>query len=153
VVGEGAMGRILPTTCLLIALLAMLTLRLVIPGPKMLPVPWNLLGLVPLALGIGINLAADKAIHLAHTTVKPFEAPTTLITDGVYGFTRNPMYLGFAAILIGVAMLLAAWIPVVVVIAFIGLMQAMFIRHEEESLARNFGKVWEEYERRVRPWL
>jgi protein-S-isoprenylcysteine O-methyltransferase Ste14 len=146
------MRKIMPTTFLLIALLAMLTLRLFIPGPKMLPVPWNLLGLLPLALGIGINLAADRAIHLAHTTVKPFEAPTTLITDGVYGFTRNPMYLGFAAILIGVAMLLAAWIAVVVVIAFVGLMHGMFIRHEEESLARNFGKAWGGYERRVRPW-
>ena len=147
------MNRLMPTSWLLIALLAMLALRLVIPGPQMVPVPWNLLGLMPVALGIWINLAADKEIHLTNTTVKPYEEPSALITEGVYGFTRNPMYLGFAAILSGVAVLLAGWIPVVVVIAFIGLMQVMFIRPEEESLARNFGNAWQEYKQRVRPWL
>jgi protein-S-isoprenylcysteine O-methyltransferase Ste14 len=147
------MNRLMPASWLLIALLAMLALRLVIPGPQMVPVPWNLLGLVPVALGIWINLAADKAIHLANTTVKPYEEPSALITEGVSGFSRNPMYLGFAAILGGVAVLLAAWIPMLVVIAFIGLTQVMFIRPEEESLARNFGNAWQEYKRSVRPWL
>jgi protein-S-isoprenylcysteine O-methyltransferase Ste14 len=147
------MNRLMPASWLLIALLAMLALRLVIPGPQMVPVPWNLLGLVPVALGIWINLAADKAIHLANTTVKPYEEPSALITEGVSGFGRNPMYLGFAAIVSGVAVLLAGWIPMVVVIAFIGLTQVMFIRPEEESLARNFGNAWQEYKRSVRPWL
>jgi protein-S-isoprenylcysteine O-methyltransferase Ste14 len=147
------MKKLMPTSWMLIAMLAMLALRIVLPGPKLIPAPWNLMGLVPVALGIWLNLAADRAIHLARTTVKPFEEPSALITDGIYGFTRNPMYVGFAAILIGVAILLAVWIPVLIVVVFIGLMQVMFIGHEEQSLARNFGKAWEEYKQRVRPWL
>ena len=147
------MKKLMPTTLLLISLVAMLLLRLVLRGPQILPAPWNLLGVVLVALGVWINLAADRAIHLARTTVKPFEEPTALITDGVYGFTRNPMYVGFAGILVGVAMLLDAWIPVVVVIAFIVMMEVVFIESEERSLGRSFGKAWEEYRRTVRRWL
>ena len=147
------MKKLMPTTWLLISLLAMLAVRLVLPGPPMVPAPWNLLGLVPVALGVWINLAADKAIHLAHTTVKPFEAPTALITDGVYGFTRNPMYLGFAGILLGVAVLLGAWMAAVIVVAFVGMMHLVFIKPEEQSLEHNFGKAWIEYEQRVRRWI
>ena len=147
------MNKLMPTTWLLISLLVMLALRLILPRPQMIPVPWNLLGLLPVAFGIWINLAADRAIRLANTTVKPFEESSALITDGVYGFTRNPMYVGFAGILMGVAVLLDAWIPVVVVIAFIGMMQVVFIKPEEQSLERSFGKTWEKYRRSVRRWL
>jgi protein-S-isoprenylcysteine O-methyltransferase Ste14 len=147
------MKKLMPTAWLLISLFAMLALRLLLPGPTMLPVPWNLLGLLPVALGIWINLAADKAIHLADTTVKPFEEPSALITDGVYRFSRNPMYLGFAGILFGVAVLLAAWTPVVIVFAFIGMIQVTFIGPEEQSLERAFGNAWEDYQQRVRRWL
>ena len=147
------MNKLMPTTWLLISLLVMLALRLILPRPQMIPVPWSLLGLLPVAFGIWINLAADRAIHLANTTVKPFEESSALITDGVYGFTRNPMYVGFAGILMGVAVLLDAWIPVVVVIAFIGMMQVVFIKPEEQSLERSFGKTWEKYRRSVRRWL
>jgi protein-S-isoprenylcysteine O-methyltransferase Ste14 len=147
------MKKLMPANWLLIWLTATLILRLVLPGPQMVPAPWNLLGLVPVALGVWMNLAADKAIHLAHTTVKPFEEPSALITDGVYGFTRNPMYLGFVGILIGVAVVLDAWTAIVPVIAFIGIMHVLFINPEGQSLRRNFGAAWEEYERTVGRWL
>ena len=73
------MNKLMPTTWLLVSLLTTLALRLVISGPQMVSVPWNMLGLLLVALGIWINLAADRAIHRAHKTVRPFEEPSALI--------------------------------------------------------------------------
>jgi protein-S-isoprenylcysteine O-methyltransferase Ste14 len=114
---------------------------------------WNLAGMAPIAFGVWINLAADRAIHRAGTTVKPFGTPTALITDGVYGISRHPMYLGFTAILIGVAVLLAVLTPFLVVVVFVLLMEAAFIKVEEHNLEHAFGRVWLEYRRKVRRWI
>jgi protein-S-isoprenylcysteine O-methyltransferase Ste14 len=147
------MKKLMPTTYLLIALLAMLLLRFLLPGPTLIVPPWNLAGLLPAAFGVWINLAADRAIHTAGTTVKPFEEPTALITNGVYGISRNPMYLGFAAILIGAAVLLGASTPAVIVVAFVLLVDAAFIRAEEQNLQRRFGSAWTQYRSKVRRWI
>jgi protein-S-isoprenylcysteine O-methyltransferase Ste14 len=146
-------NRLMPTTYLLCALVAMLLLRFACPGALLISPPWNLAGLLPAAFGVLINLAADKAIQTARTTVKPFEQPSALITDGVYGISRNPMYLGFAAILFGVAVLLCALTPVLVLVAFVILVDAVFIRVEERNLERSFGPAWMQYKRRVRRWI
>jgi protein-S-isoprenylcysteine O-methyltransferase Ste14 len=144
---------IMPTGYLLISLVAMVALRSIVPGATFVPPPWNLLGIAPLAFGVWINLAADKAIHQAQTTVKPFEEPEALIVDGVYGVSRNPMYMGFVMILVGVALLLGVWPPLIVLIGFVILIQAVFIRAEEQNLDRKFGQAWLKYKRTVRRWV
>lgn len=145
--------KIMPTAYLLIALLAMLALNFLWPGVEITPAPWNLLGLAPVGFGLWINLAADRVIHQAKTTVKPFEEPSALITHSVYGISRNPMYLGFAAILIGIAILLKTVTPYLIVVIFVFLMDRMFIQIEEQNLARKFGKAWLEYKGKVRRWF
>lgn len=131
----------------------MVILQLTLPGPTLIPRPWNLTGLVPLAFGVWLNLAADKAMHLARTTVKPFEKPASLITSGAFRICRHPMYLGFVSILLGVALLLEGLTPLLVVVAFVILMEVFFIRLEERNLQREFGQSWQEYRHRVRRWI
>jgi protein-S-isoprenylcysteine O-methyltransferase Ste14 len=145
--------RILPPTYLLLALLLMLALHLFLPLGRIIPAPWNLAGLVPLAVGVRINLLADRAFRKAGTTVKPFEEPSTLLTDGVFRFSRHPMYLGFLLALIGVAALLRSLTPWIVVPVFGAWMEVAFVRHEESALAVAFGEQWESYKTRVRRWL
>jgi protein-S-isoprenylcysteine O-methyltransferase Ste14 len=87
--------RILPITYLLVALIVMPIFHFVIPLVTLIPLPWNLLGLIPLILGILINIIADGALHKAGTTVKPFLESNALVTGSVYGISRHPMYLGF----------------------------------------------------------
>jgi protein-S-isoprenylcysteine O-methyltransferase Ste14 len=145
--------QILPTTYLLIALIAMLIFHFVIPIIMLIPYPWNLLGLIPLILGITINFIADGALHKAGTTVKPFQESSTLITGSVYGVSRHPMYLGFVLILIGVAILLGSLTPWVIIPIFVVLMEVVFIQVEERMLGEKFGPVWLEYKKKVRRWL
>ena len=145
--------KLMPTMWLLIAIVIEVILHLVLPITKSIPRFWNLLGVVPLALGVGINLLADRAFREANTTVKPFEKSAALLTDGVFLLSRNPMYLGFVLVLIGIAVLLRSLTPYLVVIGFAVLMQRVYIIAEESKLASEFGAQWESYRRRTRRWL
>jgi len=145
--------RTMPTTYLLISIVVMTVLHSLFPAMRIIPPLWNLLGLVPLALGVIINLVADKAFHKANTTVKPFEESSALITQGVFRDSRNPMYLGFVLILIGIAVLMRSLTPYVVVLAFAILIDRMYITVEERMLAEKFGTEWEEYRQSTRRWL
>jgi protein-S-isoprenylcysteine O-methyltransferase Ste14 len=145
--------KTMPTTYLLISIVAMIALHLLFPAMKLIPPPWNLLGIIPLALGVILNLVADKAFQRANTTVKPFEESSVLITNGVFQISRNPMYLGFVLILIGIAVLGGSLTPYVVVLTFAVLMDRRFVAVEEQMLAEKFGVEWEEYKRNTRRWL
>lgn len=145
--------RIMPPTYRFISLLIAIALGLLYPGVIIIPSPWNLVGLIPLVMGVWLNLAADKALHQANTTVKPFEEPTALISDGAYGMSRHPMYLGFVLILVGVAVLLKGVTPFLVIPIFVGFIEAVFIRFEEKAMEQKFGQSWGEYKRKVRRWI
>ena len=143
----------MPPTYLLIAIVLVLAIHFVFPGIKIVPVPWNPLGIVPLAFGIALNLIADKAFHQAETTVKPFEESSALLTTGVFQITRNPMYLGYVLILIGVAPIVRSVTPYAVIVVFAILMDRVFIRVEEQMLEHTFGPAWSEYAAKVRRWI
>ena len=145
--------KIMPTTYLLLALLVMLALRFSQPLNQIIPSPWNLLGIIPLLLGIIINLYADKALHIANTTVKPFQESNSLVTVGVYSLSRHPMYLGFVLVLIGVAVLLGALTPWLIIVCFVVLVELVFIRIEERMLSEKFGPSWIEYKKKVHRWI
>ena len=124
-----------------------------IPGIIMIPRLWNLLGLIPIFLGVAINLSADSAFHQARTTVKPFEESSSLVTTGVFRISRNPMYLGFVLILIGIAILLRSLSTYLAILAFVFLIYRTYISVEERMLAEKFGANWEQYKSRTRRWL
>ncbi|MFV0254265.1 MAG: methyltransferase family protein [Beutenbergiaceae bacterium] len=99
-----------------------------------------------------LALATERQFHRAHTPVLPFKDATTLITSGPLRYSRNPIYLAFAVITVGMALLTASWWPLiplpVVLLAISGI-----IRGEEERLRRIFGTEYEEYCQRTRRWL
>ena len=107
----------------------------------------------PLACGIALNLFADGVSHQAETTVKPFETPGVLVTTGVFRISRNPMYLGYVLILIGVGLLLRSLTPFVVIPVFGLLMARVFIREEEQMLQETFGAAWQSYAGQARRWI
>ena len=144
---------IFPTHYLLIAILLMIALHFLYPMARIIPVPWIVSGLIPLAIGIAINLIADKAFHQANTTVKPFEESASLITEGVFRYTRNPMYLGFVLILIGIALMFGSLSPWIIIPIYAIMMDFIFIRVEEDMLDAKFGPAWFDYKARVRRWF
>ena len=142
-----------PTTYLLIALIVMVLFHFIIPIIKLIPCPWNLLGLIPMVIGILINFIADGALHKAVTTVKPYQVSSALVTDSVYGISRSPMYFGFVLLLSGVAILLGSLSPWVIIPIFAFLMEVIFILVEEKMLEEKFGATYLDYKKKVRRWI
>jgi protein-S-isoprenylcysteine O-methyltransferase Ste14 len=80
------------------------------------------------------------------------EHPDKLITTGVFAFSRNPIYVAFAMILIGQFLIFPNWILLVYVAAGIWLFHRQVLR-EEEYLKKHYGKEYLEYSHRVRRYL
>jgi protein-S-isoprenylcysteine O-methyltransferase Ste14 len=76
-----------------------------------------------------------------------------LVTTGPYRFTRNPMYLGWAIVTLGVACLIGTWPMFVASIAFFATMNWVQIPFEEVKMRRQFGEVFDSYTREVRRWV
>jgi protein-S-isoprenylcysteine O-methyltransferase Ste14 len=145
--------KILPPTYLLVAIILILILHFTLPIGMIIKIPWNLMGVLPLILGLLLNLMADRSFKLNQTMVKPFQVSDKLITDGVYRMSRHPMYLGFVLILVGISILLGSMSPYFVVFAFAIAMEVVFIRMEERMLAERFGEEWDLYRSKVRKWI
>ena len=145
--------KILPPVYFLGALLAMGALHSLAPMYRYWTFPSALFGLLPLALGIVLNVMADREFHRHHTTVKPFEPSSALVTAFPFSVSRNPMYVGITLMLVGVAMLLGTISALVPALAFPLLMDVLFVRTEEAMLAEAFGAQWERYRASVRRWM
>ena len=85
------MKNILPLTYFFGAIILMVALHVLLPIAKIVGFPWNVLGLIPLILGLSLAIVADRMFHQRGTTVKPFEQSTALVSDGVFRFSRHPM--------------------------------------------------------------
>jgi len=147
------MKKPLPPTYFLGAIVLAVILHFLLPLRQLLAFPWRLLGLVPLVIGIVLNLLADRALKQHDTTVKPFEESNALVTGGVFRLTRNPMYLGMTLILLGIAMLLGSATPFAVVPIAGVLFDRVFISPEERMLEDTFGDQFRECRKRVRRWI
>lgn len=145
--------RILPPTYLIVSIIAIIALHFLFPILKIISFPWSVIGIIPLFIGIIINLVADKAFKRHGTTVKPYGESTSLITDGVFRISRHPMYLGMVLILIGISILLGSLTPFLVAMTFAVIMETVFIKVEERMMSEVFGGAYLEYKKKVRKWL
>jgi protein-S-isoprenylcysteine O-methyltransferase Ste14 len=145
--------RIVPPVYLLIALVAMTALHYWLPLARLLRAPFTWLGALVIVAGIALAVSAARLFARAGTPVVPFERSTTLVTDGLYRYTRNPMYLGLALVLLGAWMLFGTISPGLALVAFMWVIQSNFIRGEERFLESIFGEQYVSYKARVRRWI
>jgi len=105
--------------------------------------------------GVTIDLLALRIFSRTGTTVSPFspEKTSTLIATGVYRYSRNPMYLGMALLLVG----LTIWFGTMPGLVFIGLfvwsITVFQIKPEEAILQEKFGDAYMDYCSKVRRWV
>ena len=105
--------------------------------------------------GFGFAISGVRAIRQARTTISPVtpEAATSLVTSGVYRFTRNPMYLGLCLVLLAWAVFLSSPWAVLGPVAFVLYINEFQIAPEEKVLSKLFGHAFAEYQSKVRRWL
>lgn len=102
-----------------------------------------------------LALAAVKAFRRVHTTVDPRQpqSSSTLLTEGVYAWTRNPMYLAFAGVLLAQTIYLGWPVGVLWVVVFVVYLTEWQIKPEEAALIERFGEVYCAYLKKVRRWF
>lgn len=110
-----------------------------------------LLGVV----GILVAVAGVAAFYKARTTVNPHTPgkASLLVTRGIYAYSRNPMYAGLFALLLGWAVLQGGLLPLLLALVFIPFMTRFQIVPEERVLRTLFGEDFERYQARVRRWI
>ncbi len=112
-------------------------------------------GATALLLGGGLALmgAAAGLFRRTGQDPKPWVSTPEIIESGVYGFTRNPMYVAMGLLQAGLGVALANGWVVGLVPVTCAVIQLIAIRHEEAYLERKFGSTYTAYKARVRRWL
>ncbi|WP_426222720.1 methyltransferase family protein [Psychrobacter sp. DWR1-2-3] len=128
---------------------------------KMVPaLTFSLNGSTALAVGLGVmgmslGVMGVTQFRKAQTTPNPqaLEKVSSLVTSGIYRYSRNPMYLGLVLILLGWAFYLSHFLAFVLLPVFILYMTRFQIQPEEQMMARKFGKTYQVYLNKVRRWI
>jgi protein-S-isoprenylcysteine O-methyltransferase Ste14 len=98
-------------------------------------------------------VAAVRQFQRHHTTPNPYRPSSAIVSSGVYGFSRNPIYVAFMLVVLAVAVgANLGWLLVALVVLFL-LLHFGVVRREERYLAAKFGSSYAEYRTRVRRWL
>lgn len=146
--------RIPPLALVLIAACLMTLIAYFVPVGLPIPVP----AMVAVALGLAgtvVAVAGVIAFSKHKTTVNPFtpEDSSSLVSSGIYRYTRNPMYLGFLLLLAGWGVLLSNLFALTLLPAFIAYMNRFQIQPEERALQQHFGAEFRAYKQRVKRWI
>jgi len=125
----------------------------VIPIPLAVPDVLRTIGFVIVVIGILLGGFAFVEFRKAHTTVLPHGSVSAIVTDGVYRFTRNPIYLGFLLMLVGFPLISGTYWGVLLTPVFVISMNSLVIEKEESYLEKKFGETYTSFKSRVRRWL
>lgn len=128
-------------------------LHLALPVARVLPAPARWIGFAAIGAGVAAVGWSAWTFDRSRTTIKPFETSSSLVTHGLYRCSRNPIYAGMVAALLGFGLVLGTASPFLVIPAFALLIQDRFIRVEERMLEETFGPEYRNYKQRVRRWI
>ena len=144
---------IYPPTWLLISLIAIFSLNELYPLVRFTSLAGQLAGGLLILIGLVLLVSANGLFVRAGTDVIPFREVSTLVTTGVYRFSRNPMYLGMALVLLGCALTVGAVYALLVPVVFAVIIEVRFIRPEEALLRELFPVEFPVYCAQVRRWI
>jgi protein-S-isoprenylcysteine O-methyltransferase Ste14 len=110
-------------------------------------------GCILLAIAVALIASAAKIMFGAGTTPNPTRPSTVIVSNGPYGFTRNPMYLAWELICIGVGLVANTLWPIVMAVPAAIVTRRLVIDKEEHYLEQKFGAEYLGYKSRVRRWV
>lgn len=111
------------------------------------------LALVLILGGLLLDGAAAGYFRRLGTPPEPWKPTTVLATGGLYRFSRNPIYLGFAITYLGLAIAMDSPIALGLLIPCLIVVDRFVIAREERYLSARFGAEYVAYRQKVRRWL
>lgn len=112
-----------------------------------------ILGILTLALGLGLARWSTEAMRRAGTNVNPRQPALALVVDGPFRFSRNPLYVATTGLYVGIALLVGALWPLLLLVPLLMVLDIGVVRREERYLEGKFGQAYREYKARVRRWI
>lgn len=97
------------------------------------------------AAGGALALAAEMRFHRAGTATMPWKPASALVTSGIYGYVRNPMYVGLGLVTVAVALVLASDWTLVMLPPAAFVLHVGVVKREERYLAAKFGEPYRLY--------
>lgn len=125
-----------------------------LPQKSLLPFGWNLVvGILLVASGLTTIVTAIVQMRRAETNVEPWKPTTKILDTGLYGISRNPIYVAMSAAYIGIAFIFNSFWLLPPLILVLLLIHYGVILREEKYLERKFADEYLNYKNRVRRWL
>ncbi len=147
------MQRLLPPTLVGALIVLMVLLHLITPTSSGVVAPARLIGLLVAGAGVALTLHGSSLFSKVSTNIKTFDRPDTLVAEGPFRYTRNPMYLGFVLLLFGLALALGSLVPFIGPMIFFIAANNWYIPFEEGRMSQEFGQSYDAYRARVPRWL
>ena len=115
----------------------------------------EIIGGLILLLGVATAVLATLLFKKDKTTVNPInpEETTTLVTNGIFSITRNPMYLGLFLSISSTILFFGSWFGIIILMFFVWYINKFQIIPEEEAMEKLFGNKYSEYRQKVRRWI
>ncbi len=150
---KGANVKIPPPLIFLGAILAGYALHYILPLKIGDTAGILIAGLTTVSIGLIVIILAILSLRRAKTSVEPWRPTTAIITSGVFGVSRNPIYLAFCWAVIGIGLILNSWWVLLSFIPAAVLITIFVINREEAYLESKFADEYLRYKTRVRRWL
>lgn len=149
------MKKLLPPVLFLMCVLAMGLADWGIEQQHTLLFPYSLLGLPFIASGLIIVIWHNRLFAKLKTNIMPFNKPDILVVkDGLFKYTRNPMYLGLVLALFGLSILYQGAISsFIIVLLFFIIIDRWYVRFEEKAMLDKFDTEYKNYCKHTRRWL
>ena len=148
------LGPVRPPLVYLGSILLGLLLHFAWPLPLVRHPVGALLGAGVVIMAVGLFITAVRAFRAAGTPV-PGNRPTTAIVvrTGPYRFSRNPIYVAFSALQVGIALCVGSLWLLITLVPALALMSLWVIPREERYLEARFSSEYLSYKASVRRWL
>ena len=106
-------------------------------------------------IGLACALPSFRLFSRHKTTISPFTpyATAVLLTEGMYSYSRNPMYFGLLLLIMSATIWFGSWVGILISLIFIFLLYILQIIPEEDALLEIFGEEYNQYKRKVRRWI
>jgi protein-S-isoprenylcysteine O-methyltransferase Ste14 len=147
------LGIVRPPLVYLVSIALGLVLHFVWPIPLLPRGVRPLFGGLLVLLAIGLFVFAVRTFRTAGTPVPGNRPTTTIVRTGPYRFSRNPIYLAFSLLQLGIALWVNSLWLAVTLVAAVALMSLVVIPKEERYLERRFPSEYPLYRASVRRWL
>jgi len=113
----------------------------------------SVIGILPLLLGAALFAWARATFRRHMTALMPWTRTTALVTDGPYDFSRNPIYLSFVLMYLGLSFIFDSAYVLIMVVVVVVLFDRLQIPREERYLRGVFGAEFNSYATKVRRWI